>query len=46
MHPRERVLGLMRLAEAQDKPLPVEIILEAKKLGIIKEEPSKHEKEK
>ena len=34
MHPRERVLGLARLAVLQGEPIPVDVIAEAESLGI------------
>jgi hypothetical protein len=34
MHPRERVLGLARLAVEAGEPIPVDVIAEAEALGI------------
>ena len=34
MHPRERVLGLARLAVMQGEPIPVDVIAQAEALGI------------
>lgn len=38
MNPRERLLGMGKLYLAQDKPIPLDILVEAEQYGLLLED--------